>query len=75
MSTIDKFTLLSAMQEKFGLKYETRNIPIGINATGQKVNYYSKNYKAEALGFTPTKTSLDTVLSESELMINQWNIK
>lgn len=61
---VDKMTLLSAMTERLKLVYEVRAAPAGVNATGVKVNYFSKNRRAERFGYSPTKTSFDVVMSE-----------
>ena len=63
LEPVDKFSLLSAMSEEFGLKYEIRaSTSVGINATGLKRKYFSLNRRAELFGFKPTLSSLDTVL-------------
>lgn len=66
---VDKVTLLSAMKERFGLVYEVRNAPTGINATGAKMHYFSKNYSAQSFGYLPSKKSLDNVLDETYIAL------
>jgi len=61
-SPIDKPTLLTTMQEKFGLKYETVQSGGVVNATGGKPYYYSVNIKAGDFGYAPGFTSLDGLL-------------
>ena len=61
---VDKMTLLSNMKECFGLVYEVRDAPVGVNATGVKMNYFSKNRRAETFGYLPSKKSLDSILEE-----------
>lgn len=61
---VDKLTLLAAMQEKFGLKYEMVSSGAGVNATGYKPHYYSHNTKAAEFGYIPKLTSLEGVLLE-----------
>jgi nucleoside-diphosphate-sugar epimerase len=63
---IDKPKLLAALQEKFGLQYEVIEAAAGVNATGNKPNYYSLNTRAADFGYQPGLTSLDSVLMESE---------
>ena len=63
---IDKLSLLTAMQEKFGLQYETTQTTAGVNATGSKPHYYSLNTCAGGFGYQPTLTSLQGILQESE---------
>jgi hypothetical protein len=67
---VDKFALLSAMQERFGLAWQVREVPVGVNATGAKLNYYSNNRRAERFGYTPTKGALESVLDEAGLIIS-----
>jgi nucleoside-diphosphate-sugar epimerase len=61
---VDKMTLLASMKERFGLRYEVSNAPAGVNATGMKMNYFSSNRRAQIFGYSPSKSSLDTVLDE-----------
>ena len=64
---VEKMTLLSAMNCRYGLKYEVRAATaVGVNATGMKWNYYSKNPRAARFGYVPSLTSLDTVLHEAD---------
>ncbi len=68
---VDKMTLLLAMRERFGLAYELNEKLVGVNATGLKMNYFSRNYKAEIFGYFPSKKSLDNVLDEAFLALNR----
>lgn len=65
---VEKVTLLSVMKNMAGLKYEITNLPIGLNATGIKQNYYSTNRFAARVGYAPTKTSMESILHEFYLM-------
>ncbi|MBE7565745.1 NAD-dependent epimerase/dehydratase family protein [Acidithiobacillus sp. HP-11] len=67
---VDKFTLLASMQESFNLKYELQDIVTGVNATGTKINYFSMNKRAENFGYSPTISSLDSVLNQSDLILH-----
>lgn len=62
---IDKPSLLKAMQEKFGLRYEIIKAPAGVNATGGKPYYYSLNTRAAEFGYQPALTSLEGILKEA----------
>ena len=62
---IDKPSLLTTMQEKFGLQYEITQAAAAINATGSKPHYYSLNTRAADFGFQPDFTSLQGILQES----------
>ena len=64
---IEKFSLLEAMQEKYGLQYEIFDEKF-VNATGQKMHYYSMNTQAANFGFEPSLTSLQGVLNESDVI-------
>lgn len=68
---IDKPTLLTAMQERFGLRYEVVQAAISVNATGSKPHYYSRNTRAADFGYEPSLTSLEGVLQEMEAMLQQ----
>lgn len=61
---IDKPNLLIAMQEKFGLRYETAEVVASVNATGSKPHYYSLNTRAADFGYMPVLTSLEGVALE-----------
>lgn len=66
---VDKMTLLSNMKDCFGLAYEVRNAPAGVNATGVKMNYFSKQRHAEKFGYLPTKNSLRSVMDEARIKL------
>lgn len=63
---IDKPNLLAAMQERFGLRYETIESAAIVNATGNKTHYYSLNTRAADFGYSPVLTSLDGIAQEIE---------
>jgi nucleoside-diphosphate-sugar epimerase len=65
---IDKPTLLNAMQEKFGLRYEIIESSAGVKATGGKPYYYSLNKRAAEFGYQPNLTSLDSIILESKMI-------
>lgn len=65
---VDKMTLLEVMKGRFGLRYEMRHAPAGLNATGAKRNYFSTNRRAETVGYLPKTTSLGTILNELSLL-------
>lgn len=68
---VDKMTLLSAMKARFGLSYEVSEAMAGVNATGMKLMYFSKNHKAEKYGYLSSKNSLDGILDESTLLFEE----
>lgn len=61
---IAKIDLLKNMEEKFSLRYKLIDSVTGVNATGNKINYYSKNKVAGTIGFLPSFSSLDSVIDE-----------
>ena len=63
-SPVAKFDLLSELKSKFGLMYEIGKSIDTINATGEKINFFSKNIKARDLGYRPSLSSLDLVVNE-----------
>lgn len=69
LEPVDKLTLLASLAGQFGLKHEVRAAAVGVNATGAKMNYFSKNRRSEVFGYSPSMTSLSTILEETRLMI------
>ena len=67
---IDKPTLLTAMQDRFGLKYEISKTNASVNATGSKSHYFSLNNKAKNYGYQPALSSIESILIEAESLIN-----
>ena len=61
---IEKFLLLSALDDRYGLQYEFLNTEAGVTATGAKPLYYSNNRAAEKFGYTPRLTALEGVIME-----------
>ena len=68
---IDKFSMLDMLKKEFGLSYSIQDSEMGLNATGFKDNYYSKNFKAEKYGYKPFYTSAETIKKEFELILNK----
>jgi nucleoside-diphosphate-sugar epimerase len=66
---VDKMTLLASMKERFGLRFEVCNAPAGVNATGVKINYFSRNRRAEIFQYLPSKKSLENVLDQAGLVV------
>jgi nucleoside-diphosphate-sugar epimerase len=61
---VDKATLLLTLQERFGLRYEVIQADTGVNATGDKKNYYSLNKRGESFSYIPSLTAIECVLIE-----------
>ena len=74
LAPIDKPTLLAAMQEKFGLRYEVIEGTATVNATGSKAHYYSLNTRAADFGYQPALTSLDGILQEAVAILQKHNL-
>jgi nucleoside-diphosphate-sugar epimerase len=71
LEPVDKPTLLNVMQEKFGLKYQSIDMEVGVNATGSKPFYYSTNKSAEVFGYQPSFTSITGLCREIELYLKE----
>lgn len=63
---VDKLSLLQAMGEWFGLRWEIAATAGTVNATGTKPNYYSTNTSAADFGYEPRYTSLEGLRLEVE---------
>ena len=71
LAPVDKPELLFVMQERFGLRYETVKTNVDIaSATGIKPCYYSLNHRAADFGYIPSKTSIESIISEAAGMLN-----
>ncbi len=68
---VDKPTLLQAMHQHFGLRYEIAPTAVAtaLNATGAKPHYYSLNRVASRFGYAPALSSLDGVLEEMAALL------
>ena len=70
LAPIDKPSLFSAMQKKFGLCYEITETPTSVNATGGKPYYYSLNKRAAEFGYQPALTSLEGIMKEATVILH-----
>jgi nucleoside-diphosphate-sugar epimerase len=68
-ASIDKPTVLAIMHEKFGLLFELSYGVLGINATGSKPHYYSKNRWAAEFGYVPTMSSIEAIFFETSRLL------
>ena len=59
---VSKFPLLYAIEKRFGLDWDIRG-----SVSGGKLSYYSSN-RFNTVGYEPSKTSLETIMSELELL-------
>ena len=63
-SPVSKFDLLNELKDEFGLKYEIdRDVDI-VNASGSKINYYSKNHLAGRISYFAKYSALDGIFNE-----------
>jgi len=67
---VGKFELLEAFRERFDLAYTIDDSRSAAGATGSKPAYYSLSRQAATLGYAPTKTSLETLVEESEALLH-----
>lgn len=65
---IDKTSLLAAMEEKFGLVHKIVTKNNSFNYTSSKSRYYSLCRKAEALGYQPKLSSIETIVKELNIL-------
>lgn len=68
---IDKFELLELMKEKFKLNYKIIDDMDSVNSISYKKYYYSLNYIAEKIKYTPKYSSKECILIESERLIKE----
>jgi nucleoside-diphosphate-sugar epimerase len=67
---VDKASILTYMQENFGLRFRTTDRLASVNATGNKPFYYSLNRRAGDFGYEPAMTSLECIAIESTAILN-----
>jgi len=68
---VEKFEILKSFHEKFGLNYEISKTINPPGPTGAKDKYYSKNRKAQSLGYEPKYDSLELLIKETEMMLGK----
>lgn len=72
---VSKIKLMDYFKDKFGLEYEIKNPDLTTgqesSPTGAKKEYYSKNKKAENLGFVPEYSSIEGVAKEIKALLEQ----
>jgi nucleoside-diphosphate-sugar epimerase len=66
---VSKTELLDAMSHRFGLRFSVVEQFRAVNATGAKPYYYSVNHRAGKVGYQPRFSSLETVISETEAIL------
>lgn len=69
LGPVDKHTLLTELENRYGLKWcYTQEVDV-INATGNKKNYYSKYHVLSRIGYTPVHTSLSGIFEEFDSLL------
>ena len=71
---IDKMTLLDVMKNKFGLRYSYLDSNKMSTLQNFKQHYYSLNQQASSIGYFPSKTSLDCLLQEADILLNRYSL-
>lgn len=66
---VGKFELLEAFKERFDLAYTVDGARSSASATGSKPAYFSLSRKAEALGYAPTRASIEVLFEESQALL------
>ena len=66
---VAKFDVLEDFSVRYGLQYDVLELPTTGAATGLKPNYYSLNRRAESVGYTPSRTSLETLTEEIDALL------
>lgn len=69
---IDKQTMLTDMQENFGLRYEVVQTDSAVNATGIKPHYYSLNSSCADFEYQPIFTSQTAIFQEAKKILSLW---
>lgn len=68
LKPISKFEILDYFSRKYGLESVFQEDTDVFSVTGSKDNYYSKNKRAEKIGYYPRYTSLYAIMKETELI-------
>ncbi|HEX4879375.1 MAG TPA: hypothetical protein VFV39_05975, partial [Limnobacter sp.] len=62
---------LDFCKRKYCLEIKMQESDAMINATGAKINYYSKNKKAKNIGYQPRFSSMENIDSVFENILNK----
>lgn len=69
LKPITKFEILNYFEATYGLKYRVIPGTAGGHASGTEDNYFSKNHKADLLGYKPKYSAMDSIIEESKVII------
>lgn len=70
-----KFAILDHFASRYGLKVRVREGGGTSSPTGSKPKYYSTSRRAERIGYSPQFTSMDTIIGESEAILDSAGIR
>jgi len=65
-----KFEIIEAFAASGALRYRVLEQHAAVTATGTKSNYFSRNRRAENVGYHPRFTSLDCILQEAGVILD-----
>jgi nucleoside-diphosphate-sugar epimerase len=68
---VEKKEIIDYFASNFSLKYEISDNTINTSATGHKSIYCSANYVAFKFGYLARYTSIDTIINESNYLLNK----
>ena len=71
LAPIKKFSILEMLKKNFNLIYEFTEADVGLNATGKKDHYFSKNYCAKNYGYQPTLSSAEIILKVARTLLSR----
>ena len=67
---VNKMRILSEFADKFGFEYELKDFTIDNPYSGDKQFYTPGSFDAERIGYKPTISSLDNLISEVRIILN-----
>lgn len=71
LKPVSKFEILDIYRKNFGLKIQFQEGYGFVSPTGSKGKYYPTYYKAGKIGYMPQYTSIDTLISETEFLLDK----
>ena len=71
LAPIEKFSILEMLKKNFNLKYQFTEDDVGLNATGNKDHYFSKNYCAKYYGYQPSLSSAEIIFNVAKTLLSK----
>ena len=71
LGPIEKFSILEMLKKNFNLRYEFTESEVGLNASGSKDHYFSKNYCAKNYGYEPSLSSAELILNVARTLLSR----